>query len=107
MTTAHRAAYQYHYGDSVLSGFTVDHLCHVRECVRREHLRLLSNRDNARRNSATGDFPLDAACKNNHDPEQMVTRSRLSRAGKRVEFKSCGECIREAHARYRAKRKAA
>lgn len=51
MTTAHRAAWVAHTGEQIPEGMTVDHTCHVRRCVNPEHLRLLSNLDNARDNA--------------------------------------------------------
>jgi hypothetical protein len=49
MTTAQRAAWT-HFNGPIPAGLTVDHECHVRPCVRREHLRLLTNPENARDN---------------------------------------------------------
>lgn len=43
-----------------IDGFQVDHICHTRACVRPEHLRLVTNKQNlehragANRNSSTG-----------------------------------------------------
>lgn len=50
MTTAHRAAWVAANGCQIPSGMTVDHACHVRTCVNPDHLRLLSNVENARDN---------------------------------------------------------
>lgn len=49
-TTAHRAAWTAVNGQIPL-GMTIDHLCRTRRCVNPEHLRMLSNVDNARDNS--------------------------------------------------------
>ena len=67
-TTAHRAAWTFHNGP-IPDGLTVDHLCHARRCVRPDHLRLLSNRENGRRNHPDyGDWPL-GYCRNGHPDE--------------------------------------
>jgi hypothetical protein len=46
MTTAHRASWVATNGQ-IPDGMTVDHLCHVKTCVAIDHLRLLSNVENA------------------------------------------------------------
>jgi hypothetical protein len=55
MVGAHRAAYVHHTGEQIPAGMTVDHRqgegCTSRQCVRREHLRLLENYENARSNA--------------------------------------------------------
>lgn len=107
MTTAHRAAYQHHHSSPIPDGMTVDHTCRVRACVRPDHLRLLSNRDNARRNAPGRDFPLDQFCANGHPETEAVSARSRSRTGKVREFVRCGACVREAHERYRDKRRAA
>jgi hypothetical protein len=61
MVGAHRAAYVHHTGEQIPAGMTVDHRqgegCTSRQCVRREHLRLLENYENARRTGGR-DWPL-------------------------------------------------
>lgn len=42
----HRVVWCWTYGD-IPDSMTVDHICHVRQCVNPEHLRLLSNVKNA------------------------------------------------------------
>lgn len=62
---AHRIVWERHHGP-VAKGMTVDHLCHNRKCVEIEHLRELSNLENARRNKAGADWPA-GQCINGHD----------------------------------------
>lgn len=56
---AHRLAYEWAYGD-IPEGMQADHRCHQRNCVRPEHLRLVTNAQNqqnlrgATRASTTG-----------------------------------------------------
>lgn len=42
---AHRASYEMAFGD-IPEGMMVDHICHNRGCVRPEHLRLATNKQN-------------------------------------------------------------
>ena len=43
---AHRHAYELHKGKSIPEGAQVDHICHVRGCVRPSHLRAVTNKQN-------------------------------------------------------------
>lgn len=63
MTTAHRAAWT-HWNGPIPDGMTIDHLCKTRRCVRRDHLRMLTNFENARRTFGR-DWPL-GLCINGH-----------------------------------------
>lgn len=49
VVTAHRAAWVYHHEKQIPDGHTIDHLCKNRRCVNPEHLRLMTNFENARR----------------------------------------------------------
>lgn len=42
---AHRYSYELHYGE-VDDGLHVDHMCHVRNCVNPQHLRLATHKEN-------------------------------------------------------------
>jgi hypothetical protein len=46
MTLCHRVAWVAVHGE-IPEGLTVDHICHNRDCIRIEHRRLLTNRENA------------------------------------------------------------
>ena len=83
-TTAHHAAYQFHYG---ATDETVDHTCHNVVCVNPAHLRPLSNAENGRRNSVANDYPLGWTCKRNHG----VARNKNG---------NCPECVKIAQTRY-------
>lgn len=68
VTLAHRALWIAERGP-IPEGMTVDHEeCHNRKCVEITHLRLLTNLDNARRNKAGRDWPLDGTCIRGHHP---------------------------------------
>lgn len=92
-TTAHRAASTF-YDGPLDEGETVDHRCKNRRCVRREHLRRLSNFENARRTNGR-DWPL-GECAHGHPNELLAVKGR-----KRV----CGVCNAEWQAGWRAKRR--
>lgn len=95
VVTAHRAAWVCYTGQQIPEGMTIDHLCRNRRCVRREHLRMLTNYENARR-TAGRDWPL-GECINGH-PNEHLTLS----GGKRV----CSICNAATQARYRDRMKA-
>lgn len=71
-TTAHRAAWTHVHGP-IPDGMVVDHTCGNRRCVNVDHLRLLSNYENARRTLGR-DWPL-GECINGHDNSHLVVRS--------------------------------
>jgi hypothetical protein len=50
MALAHRVVWEHYYGP-IPTKMTVDHLCFNRRCVNINHLRLLSNVENARNNA--------------------------------------------------------
>lgn len=94
-TTAHRAAYVHHNG-LIPVGMTVDHrhsVCLSRRCVRREHLRLLTNLENARRTFGR-DWPV-GVCIEGHPNDEMVLRG-----GKHV----CKPCSDQWQRDYRQRR---
>lgn len=73
MTLCHRAIWQYVNG-KLPDGMTVDHVCHNRRCVNINHLRLLSNFENARRNKAGKDWPL-GECAQGHPNTELIRRA--------------------------------
>jgi len=96
MTTAHRAAWTFVYG-AIPEGMTIDHLCKNKRCVRIDHLRMLSNYENARR-TAGRDWPL-GQCVNGH-PDSLL---RMQPGGKRV----CSVCYTESHLAWESRAKEA
>lgn len=93
-TTAHRAAWRFWQGP-IPAGMTIDHLCKNRRCVRREHLRMTTNYENARRTSGR-DWPM-GECINGHPNSELVVRSGRLR---------CRVCEREKQRTYRARKAA-
>ena len=65
---AHRIVWEYHHGP-IAPGMTVDHaVCRNRRCVNVQHLRLIPNLDNARRNAPGRDWPIGKReCIRGHD----------------------------------------
>lgn len=49
MALGHRVSWEHHNGP-IPGDLTIDHLCRTRRCIRPDHLRLLSNVENARDN---------------------------------------------------------
>jgi hypothetical protein len=94
VTTAHRAAWTLVNGQ-IPDGMTVDHLCKNRRCVRLEHLRVLSNYENARRTSGT-DWEL-GICKHRHPNDQ----SYVTPAGRRI----CRPCRIRWHSDFKQRHK--
>ncbi|KDS94138.1 hypothetical protein DHOM_02780 [Dermabacter hominis 1368] len=47
VVTAHRASWV-HFNGQIPEGMTIDHICRNRQCINPDHLRLMSNLDNAR-----------------------------------------------------------
>jgi hypothetical protein len=96
-TTAHRAAWAHWNGDP--GSDTIDHhssLCRDRRCVRPEHLRRLSNLENARRTDGR-DWPL-GQCINGHDDAQWWRQPANGTKG------YCHLCRMDAQRRYRARK---
>lgn len=92
---AHRAAWIHERGP-IPDGMTVDHMCKERRCVRVDHLRLLSNFENARRNNGR-DWPI-GECRNGHPDSNL---------GPVNNGTGCLACLRERRERAEAKRRAA
>lgn len=84
-TTAHRAAWTHHNGQ-IPDDMTIHHECFNRMCVNPDHLALLSNADNARRQGGH-DFPL-GECEFGH-PDSM-----RKLYGQKKPVWRCGECVR-------------
>lgn len=95
---AHRASWT-HVNGQVPIGMTLDHTCKNRRCVNPQHLRLLSNYENSRRNSG-GDWPI-GECGAGHPSTLLVERKRKAKSGRRYLALKCIECEREQQRRYR------
>lgn len=93
MVLAHRASWTHVNGQMPL-GETLDHLCHEKRCVNPEHLRLLSNEQNARRGALDIDDVPIGECLHGHGPENMTRRERMMR-GKLVTVSECRVCKAE------------
>lgn len=90
MTLAHRAAWVHYTGEQIPEGMTIDHRssvgCKSRRCIRREHLRVLPNLENARRTSGM-DWPI-GTCRHGHGPEFWNPKTDKRKKG------YCRECRR-------------
>lgn len=99
-TTAHRAAWVHVHGQIPI-GLTVDHVCHVRRCVTVDHLRLLTNSENGRRNRPDYD---DDFCRRGHP--RSVNTMVVTKDGGRI-ARQCRICYEDATeaSRLRAKKR--
>ena len=94
--TAHRAAYVHHSGEQIPEGMVVDHMCSTRRCVNPDHLRLLTNAQNAARANGA-DWPL-GECKHGHPDSERRTYGTSTKT-------YCSVCRLESQRRYRARKK--
>ncbi len=93
VVTAHRAAWVHYTGEQIPEGMTIDHICRNRRCIRTEHLRMLTNYENARRTFGR-DWPV-GECINGHP------NSELGPDGGKL---SCRLCKRQRQRAYRARK---
>lgn len=96
MTLCHRVIWTWFRGP-IPDGMTVDHMCKNRRCVRLQHLRMISNYENARRTSGR-DWPL-GQCINGHSNEHLHRMP----SGKRI----CRLCRADYQRAYRARKRSA
>lgn len=95
---AHRISYTLHRGP-IPKGFTLDHLCRVRNCVKPDDLEPVSNRENTLRgNSPSAIHARQTHCIHGHKFTEENTR--ITPKGQR----DCRECNRQKWHRNRAKR---
>lgn len=83
---AHRLSYELHVGP-IPEGLTVDHLCFNPPCVRPDHLRLLTNSENAKNQRDA----YKTHCKRGHEYTPENTRIKTGGNGKR----DCKTCHRD------------
>jgi hypothetical protein len=100
MTTAHRAAWTGAHGP-IPDDMTVHHRCHERRCVNVEHMELLTNEQNARRNRDGLDWERDGTCVNGHGREFYRPIGHVD--GRRRH--RCTECRAQYQRTYRARRR--
>lgn len=99
MTTAHRAAWTGVHGP-IPEGMTVHHRCHQRRCVNVEHLELLTNEQNARRNRDGLDWVRDGTCVNGHGREHYRPIDHVD--GRRKN--RCRACMADYQRAYRSRK---
>lgn len=93
-TTVHRAAWVGYTGEQIPDEMTVDHTCRNPRCVRRVHLRLMSNYDNGRMNGAAGHYDPEQSCHRGHD----AARRHARKNGHTV----CEDCVELSRQKYKA-----
>lgn len=89
---AHRAAWTL-YNGGIPQGMVVDHMCFNRACVRPDHLRLLTLRENTR--NKLGVHVPAGQCKNGHPDSDL----KLVKSGRGKMQNVCTSCLRERNAR--------
>lgn len=94
---AHRASWTHVHGQ-VPIGMTLDHLCKNRRCVNPAHLRLLSNYENARRN--TGDDWGFGTCRNGHPDTELEESLRTAKSGRKYFGLRCRVCMNESRKKW-------
>ena len=62
---AHRVSYEAAHGP-IPPGMVLDHLCRVRNCVRVEHLELVTYAENSRRGRSAASLQVGDTCSNGH-----------------------------------------
>jgi hypothetical protein len=80
-------------------GYTIDHVCKTRKCINLDHMRLLSNFENARRTHGR-DWPL-GQCAQGHPNSALKSYPN----GKRGEVLACSICMKEHWTRKNRRRK--
>lgn len=93
-TTAHRAAWVYFTKEQIPAGMVIDHLCRNKRCVNPDHLRMITNFENARRTRGR-DWKL-GECANGHSNDHLYWDGWHYR---------CKPCVQEQQRRYREKRR--
>lgn len=73
MKLGHRVAWE-HANGPIPAGMTIDHVCRNKPCINVDHLRLLTNSENGRRNWR--DYPLGQICVRGHQGERVIYRGR-------------------------------
>lgn len=96
---AHRISYQEMVGP-ITPGLTIDHICRVRDCIRPDHLRPLTNEENVMiGEGACARHARQDRCVNGHTFVERVENGRPRRR--------CVPCHTEASRRHRARKAAA
>lgn len=99
---AHRAAVEIADGKPIPPHLQVDHLCRVRNCMRRSHLDLVTLVENVKRGfSPSVALGKRTACGKGHDFTPLNTHIALTRTGST--YRICRACAAE-NARRRAER---
>lgn len=100
--TAHRYAFERWVGP-IPDGFTIDHLCRVRNCVNPAHLEAVPHRENLMRgNTVVAACAAKTHCSAGHPLSGSNLRASSLREGKRI----CRICRNERHRRYMRERRA-
>ena len=98
---SHRVVYEHHFGP-IPPSMTIDHICRTRNCVRPDHLRVLTNRDNLMAEGSTAPARLNA--QKTHCPRGHPYDEENTYRDKRG-FRYCRICERDKTRRLRARKR--
>lgn len=76
----HRASYE-HFVGTIPDGFTLDHLCETKRCIRPQHLEPVTRAENTRRK-----YIREGRCKAGHE---MTEANTVRRAGGNIRCRAC------------------
>lgn len=93
-TTAHRCAWVYFTKKQIPEGMVIDHMCKTKRCVNPDHLRMITNFENARRTHGR-DWKL-GECANGHSNDHLYWDGWQYR---------CKPCVLAQARRYREKKR--
>lgn len=103
MVKAHRWSYQWFVG-TIPEGLTIDHLCRVRHCVNPDHLEVVTQAENVRRNPAYG---TETHCVHGHERTERNTAWVRPKFAPHRTWRKCKDCDSEAQRKLRARRREA
>lgn len=73
---AHRVAYELYTGETIPEGMDIDHLCHIRRCVRPDHLEVVTHTENMQRlRGKVEDWDEDSFKEEKTTPERVLEKA--------------------------------
>jgi|MudIll2142460700_1097286.scaffolds.fasta_scaffold51418_5 hypothetical protein len=98
---AHSASYEHFYGENIPKGMFIDHRCRNRGCVKPDHLRIVTPKQNSTENA-------NGFCAENAKKTHCPKGHRLSGENLVIAHgaRSCRECLRSAQRDYHHRNKA-
>lgn len=108
MVYAHRFSYEYETDTTIPPGLTIDHLCRVPACVNRDHLEVVTQKENLRRSTAVQAMKAWAAtithCPKGHEYTTENTRVNRGKRHCKICTAAAGRAYDAAHREERAEK---